>query len=96
MLAMITTTEVSTVRGEPRLAMCPVDLNGVAARECGVTAKRFQDRDAEYLNWVEEHRGGYVINIGRSGRGITRLHRASCWTITRRPPFTAMPWALGV
>jgi hypothetical protein len=53
-----------------------------------VTVERFQDRDAEYLNWVEEHRGGYVINIGRGGRGITRLHRASCWTITSRPPFT--------
>lgn len=65
-----------------------MDLNSVAARECGVTVERFQDRDAEYLNWVEEHRGGYVINIGRSGRGITRLHRASCWTITSRPPFT--------
>jgi hypothetical protein len=65
-----------------------VDLNGVAARECGVTVERFQDRDAEYLNWVEEHRGGYVINTGRSGRSITRLHRASCWTITNRPPFT--------
>ena len=65
-----------------------MDLNGVAARQCGVNVKRFQDRDAEYLNWVEEHRGGYVINIGRSGRGITRLHRASCWTITSRPPFT--------
>jgi hypothetical protein len=65
-----------------------VNLNGVAARECGVTVERFQDRDAEYLNWVEEHRGGYVINIGRSGRGITRPHRASCRTITSRPPFT--------
>lgn len=65
-----------------------MDLNGFAAREYGVTVKRFQDRDAEYLNWVEEHRGGYVINIGRSGRGITRLHRASCWTITSRPPFS--------
>jgi hypothetical protein len=53
-----------------------------------VTVKRFQDRDAEYLNWVEEHRGGYVINIGRSGRGTARLHRACCWTITSKPPFT--------
>ena len=69
---------------------CPVDLNGVAARECGVTVERFQDRDADFQNWVDEHRKGYVINIGRSGRGLARLHRASCWTITSRPPFTGL------
>jgi hypothetical protein len=53
-----------------------------------VTVERFQDRDAEYLNWVQEHPEAYVINIGRSGRGIARLHHASCRTITSRPPFT--------
>ena len=53
-----------------------------------MTVERFQDRDADYLRWVAENRAGYVINISRSGRGIARLHSASCRTITRRPPFT--------
>jgi hypothetical protein len=34
------------------------------------------------------HGSGYVINIGRSGRGNATLHRASCGTITSRAPFT--------
>jgi hypothetical protein len=50
--------------------------------------EEFRDRDADYLAWVAAHRSGYVINIGRSGRGYARLHRATCGTITSRPPFT--------
>lgn len=50
--------------------------------------EEFRDRDADYLTWVAAHRDGYVINIGRSGRGYARLHRATCGTITSGPPFT--------
>jgi hypothetical protein len=48
----------------------------------------FRDRDRDYLEWLAEHPLGYVLNIGRSGRGAAVLHRASCWTITTRAPFT--------
>ena len=53
-----------------------------------MSIEEFRDRDADYLRWVAAHRDGYVINIGRSGRGYARLHRATCGTITSRPPFT--------
>ena len=53
-----------------------------------VSVEEFRDNDADYLAWVAAHRDGYVINIGRSGRGYARLHRATCGTITSRPPFT--------
>jgi hypothetical protein len=53
-----------------------------------MSVEEFRDRDAEYLDWVTAHRDGYVINIGRSGRGYARLHRATCGTITSRPPLT--------
>lgn len=54
----------------------------------GEAVAEFRDRDHDYLAWVEAHRDGYVINIGRSGRGYARVHVASCPTITSRPPFT--------
>lgn len=50
--------------------------------------EEFQDRDTDYLDWVAMHPDGYVVNIGRSRRGYARLHRATCGTITSRPPFT--------
>ena len=53
-----------------------------------MSVEEFRDRDADYMGWVTAHRDGYVINVGRSGRGYARLHRATCGTITRRPPFT--------
>ncbi len=52
-----------------------------------MSVEEFQDRDADYLGWVAAHLDGYVINIGRSRRGYARLHRATCGTITSRPPF---------
>jgi Swt1-like HEPN len=55
-------------------------------RGCGVA--EFRDRDADYLCWVGTHRSGYVINIGRSGRGSAVIHHASCGAITSRAPFT--------
>lgn len=53
-----------------------------------VSAEEFRDNDTGYLAWVAAHRDGYVINIGRSGRGYVRLHCSTCGTITSRPPFT--------
>jgi hypothetical protein len=53
-----------------------------------MSVKEFRDQDADYLDWVAAHRDGYVINVGRSGRGYARVHRAMCGTITSRPPFT--------
>jgi len=53
-----------------------------------MSIEEFRDRDAEYLGWVAAHPDGYVINIGRSRRGYARLHRATCGTITSRPPLT--------
>lgn len=50
--------------------------------------EEFQDGDAGYLDWVAAHPDGDVINIGRSRRGYARLHRATCATITSKPPFT--------
>lgn len=48
----------------------------------------FRDNDAAFLAWLSAHGDGYVINIGRGGRGYARLHRADCGTISRRPPLT--------
>ena len=53
-----------------------------------MSVEEFQDRDADYLGWVAAHPDGYVINIGRSRRGCARVHRATCGTITSRPPLT--------
>jgi hypothetical protein len=46
-----------------------------------MSVEEFRDRDADYLGWVAAHRDGYVINIGRSGQGYARLHRATCGTL---------------
>jgi hypothetical protein len=53
-----------------------------------MSVEKFQDRDDDYLSWVETHRTGYVINVDRSGHGYARMHHAACRTITSRPPFT--------
>jgi hypothetical protein len=57
----------------------------LAERMRVMSVEEFRDRDADYLGWVAAHRDGYVINIGRSGRGYARLHRVTCGTITSRP-----------
>ena len=56
--------------------------------QCCVSIAEFRDSDEAFLAWLVAHPDGYVINIGRSERGYARLHRASCSTITRRPPLT--------
>ena len=53
-----------------------------------MSVEEFRERDADYLRWVAAHPDGYVINIGKSRRGYARLHRATCGTITSRPPLT--------
>jgi hypothetical protein len=63
------------------------DAPDTSSEEGGAVAE-FRDRDGDYLAWVAAHGSGFVINIGRSGRGAAMLHRAGCGTITSRPPFT--------
>lgn len=50
------------------------------------------DCDSGYLGWVAAQRDGYgdgyVVSIGRRGRGYGRLYRAGCPAITSRPSFT--------
>jgi hypothetical protein len=53
-----------------------------------MSVEEFRDSDTAYLGWVAAHRDGFVLNIGRSGRGYARLHRATCGTITSRPTLT--------
>ncbi|OBB19693.1 hypothetical protein A5761_00665 [Mycolicibacterium setense] len=53
-----------------------------------VSVEVFQDRDDDYLRWVHGHSAGYVINVGRSLRGVAKLHHSACRTIIDRPPFT--------
>ncbi len=65
-----------------------VTARASAERDQGIGVAEFRDRDSDYLGWVAAHRAGYVINIGRSGRGSAVAHRASCGTITSRAPFT--------
>jgi hypothetical protein len=48
----------------------------------GGEVAEFRDRDGDYQAWMAAHGSGYVINIGRSGRGNAALHRAGCGTIT--------------
>ncbi len=61
---------------------------GPHAENATVSIAEFRDSDRGYLAWLAAHGDGYVINIGRSGRGHGRLHRAACGTITSRSPFT--------
>ncbi|MDR7132830.1 hypothetical protein J2X06_000014 [Lysobacter niastensis] len=42
----------------------------------------FDDTDAPYLAWLQEHPGGYVLNRRRVGsRNYLVLHRATCYKI---------------
>jgi hypothetical protein len=52
----------------------------------------FQDDEQGYLDWVDAHLNGYVLNCLRSrGRSGFKLHRASCRTIRGTPP-RGGPW----
>jgi hypothetical protein len=46
--------------------------------------KPFQDKDAEYLAWCEANPEAFVVNTTRTySPAYMKLHRASCWTVTR-------------
>lgn len=48
--------------------------------------QRFVDDDRGYLDWLDHHPDGFVINTGRTpSAAYLMLHRASCRTITGRP-----------
>ncbi len=44
----------------------------------------FDDGDAPYLAWLDEHPDGYVLNRRRrSSDDYLVLHRATCWLISQ-------------
>ena len=48
--------------------------------------QRFTDDDRGYLDWIDHHPDGFVINTGRTpSAAYLMLHRASCGTITGQP-----------
>ena len=48
--------------------------------------QRFVDDDRGYLDWLDHHPDGFVINTGRSpSAAYLMLHRAGCGTITGKP-----------
>lgn len=49
-------------------------------------AKRFDNGDEPYFQWMQRNPQGYVVNTGRSKQSrITFLHRANCSHITSGP-----------
>jgi len=56
------------------------------AVEMMIGMQRFVDDDHGYLDWLDHHPDGFVINTGRVPSGTyLMLHRASCGTITGKP-----------
>lgn len=53
-----------------------------------MAVEEFQDRDDDYLKWIEERPTGYVLNVHHRRRGEAKLHSAACQWIRSRPPFT--------
>jgi len=48
--------------------------------------QRFVDDDRGYLDWLDHHPDGFVINTGRTpSAAYLMLHRAGCGTITGQP-----------
>ena len=48
--------------------------------------QRFVDDDHGYLDWLDQHPDGFVINTGRTpSAAYLMLHRAGCGTITGKP-----------
>ncbi len=59
------------------------DLEEVDEPDLEVGVGEFRDDDLGYLQWLDTHPDGYVVNILRSySANAARVHRASCWTIT--------------
>ena len=45
----------------------------------------FMNNDKGYVAWLADHPDGYVLNCERPPRPSSlTLHRATCWTISRR------------
>jgi hypothetical protein len=54
--------------------------------------EKFQDDEHGYLDWLDSHLNGYVLNCQRSlARSGLKLHHASCRTIRGTPP-RGGPW----
>ena len=50
--------------------------------------QHFVDNDAGYLDWLNGHQDGFVVNTYRHpSPGYLKLHLATCPTITRMQPF---------
>ncbi|MGH4020320.1 MAG: hypothetical protein ACRDT0_14010 [Pseudonocardiaceae bacterium] len=61
----------------------------------GLMMVRFVDNDDGYLAWIAQHTDGFVLNTERNPNPYyLRLHRATCWTITRLQP-NARRWTTG-
>lgn len=58
----------------------------VAAAGMMIGMQRFVDDDRGYLDWVDHHPDGFVVNTARTpSAAYLVLHRASCGTITGKP-----------
>lgn len=45
--------------------------------------ERFENDDEDYLRWLADHPGGFVVNCERSPKpGYLMLHRATCRDIS--------------
>nr|WP_310773387.1 hypothetical protein [Mycobacterium sp. Z3061] len=71
---------------------CPESDVGVRADNANPGSREFRDDDAGYLDWLNAHPGGYVINIRRDHSAeAARVHRAGCRTISGQNPHRG-PW----
>lgn len=79
----------------PTFAGAVDDQQPGAAAVRGRDAREFRDDDDGYLAWIANHPDGYVINIvrGHTPAGA-RMHRASCWTVSR-PGLRGASWTEG-
>jgi hypothetical protein len=49
-------------------------------------ASLFDQQDEKYLDWIDFHQDGYVVNAYRNlAPNYLMLHRASCGTISGKP-----------
>ena len=48
--------------------------------------EKFSYDDDAYLQWIELHATGFVLNAGNISDPNTRLHRTDCYTVNGNPP----------
>ena len=54
--------------------------------------QQFVDDDAGYFAWLGQHPAGFVLKTYREPTpGYVRLHRATCYSVTR-PPANGSSW----